>query len=182
SSDLGRFHPRQRRLDGARRQLQIARHLVAKKKRNLAQQAAETCGRGFLVAHDRQLVLDKWMIDDGYALHYPAPRYFCSTGTITAKHAPEHRARAAGQQFLLPQAGCSCASRRDNSLPRVSSSTKAASRAVRVTDRSAVSLSPKCSAATAYSRARFVWKCGGSSELSVMRQPAATSCGSGWCA
>jgi hypothetical protein len=52
----------------SRRQFQFARHLVAQEQRYLAQEPPEARRRGVLVAHDRQLVLDQRMIDDGHAL------------------------------------------------------------------------------------------------------------------
>ena len=38
---------------------------------DLAQQAAKAGRRGFLVTHDGELVLDKRVIDHGYAIHVP---------------------------------------------------------------------------------------------------------------
>ena len=50
-------------------ELEIARHLVAHQVGDLAQQPAEAGDRGLLVAHDRQLVLDQRVIDDGDVCH-----------------------------------------------------------------------------------------------------------------
>lgn len=45
---------------------QVAHGLVAVKKRKLAHELAELIGAGALVAQDRQLVLDEWVIDKGH--------------------------------------------------------------------------------------------------------------------
>ncbi len=66
----------QRSLDRLIGDRQIAGDLVAHQQRDLAQQLAEGLGRGALVAHMGQLVLDQRMIDDvqigeaGFAAHY----------------------------------------------------------------------------------------------------------------
>ena len=46
---------------------QVAHGLVAVKKRELAHELAELVGAGRLIAQDRQLVLDEWVIDKGHA-------------------------------------------------------------------------------------------------------------------
>lgn len=48
---------------------QVAHGLVAVKKRKLAHELAELIGAGALVAQDRQLVLDEWVIDKGHTGH-----------------------------------------------------------------------------------------------------------------
>ena len=45
---------------------QVAHGLVAVKKRELAHELAELVGAGLLVAKNRQLMLDEWMIDKGH--------------------------------------------------------------------------------------------------------------------
>ncbi len=59
-----RHHPRQRRLDLARRQRQIARRLVEDQRRDLAQERTELAGRDVPAANQAQLVLDQRVVDD----------------------------------------------------------------------------------------------------------------------
>src|SRR5690606_31121544 len=64
----GCVHFLERGFDPMRRQFEISRHLIAEQERDLAQEAPETRRRSMLVAHDAELVLDQWKIDDGNTL------------------------------------------------------------------------------------------------------------------
>ncbi len=88
---------RQRRLDRDHFELEIARHLVAHQMRDLAQQPAEARDRGFLVAHDRQLVLDHRVIDDRCTLAMRTPARSALQEKIC--RACPARGRASGRCF-----------------------------------------------------------------------------------
>src|SRR5690606_36621564 len=60
-------------------QFQIARDFVTEKDGSFAKEPAKTGCRRFLVAHDRQLVLNEWVVDDSHALHGSTPGWFCPT-------------------------------------------------------------------------------------------------------
>jgi hypothetical protein len=68
-----RHHRRDRGLDLDQRGRQIATHLVREQHADLAQQVAERAGAGLLATHQRQLVLDQWMVDDVDAAHRREP-------------------------------------------------------------------------------------------------------------
>lgn len=72
----GRIHLRHGRLDARRRQIEVARHLVAQQRGNLPQEAAEAGRGGFLLSHQRQLVLDERMVDYGDACHETSRGWF----------------------------------------------------------------------------------------------------------
>ncbi|MCY1365856.1 hypothetical protein D9M69_527270 [compost metagenome] len=59
-----RFHWHHRCIDMHGGQFEIARHFIAKQQRYFFQQTPETGGRGFALAHNGELVLDKRMADD----------------------------------------------------------------------------------------------------------------------
>ena len=77
AGDLLRLHMRERRVDLHRLERQVARRLVADQRRRLAQELAEAARRGFLVAHDGELVLHQRVADDRHPFelfcHRPAP-------------------------------------------------------------------------------------------------------------
>src|SRR5690606_37647816 len=84
-----RLHRRQRCLDLDRRQLKVARHLVAQKQRYLAQQPPESRRRRLLLAHDGELVLLERVCDDGDALHVVSPVFVASATDTTGKRSGE---------------------------------------------------------------------------------------------
>src|SRR5690606_24716505 len=85
-------------------QLEIAGHLVAEQQRNLAQQAAEARSRGFLVAHDGELVLHEGVIDDGNALH-PVGLTVMLHGSIDVRPGRGYLSLAVSHSNLLAPAG-----------------------------------------------------------------------------
>src|SRR5690606_17078565 len=64
AGDDRRVHLRERRLDRASGEREVARDLVAHQQRDLAQQLAKGARRRCAIAHVRELVLDERMIDD----------------------------------------------------------------------------------------------------------------------
>jgi len=69
AGDLRRLHRDQGRLDFHGLEGQVAGDLVREEHADLVQELAKTLRRARLVAHERQLVLDQGMVDDGEALH-----------------------------------------------------------------------------------------------------------------
>ena len=68
-ASTGDFILRQRRFDLFHLQRKIARDLVAQQHADLAEELAERLGRALAIAHQREFVLNKRMIDNGDALH-----------------------------------------------------------------------------------------------------------------
>ena len=73
SGNSRRHHPRQRRFNFDIRQRQVSGHLVAQQHSDLFEEFAEGFRRDFLVADQRQLVLDQRVLDDCDAFHGSLP-------------------------------------------------------------------------------------------------------------
>ena len=61
----GKLRALERRFDLGRLERQLARRLIGQQQTDLAQQATEFRCRSVAVAHQRQLVLNERMLDDG---------------------------------------------------------------------------------------------------------------------